>query len=126
MPLALIFTPPSVEPRMGVNDQKNRSRAPRRLSGSGGRSKAANEFHHLHAECVSALEAYIAEADKLCRMLKFCNGNAASATDQVDLVEQRQRETNAHAEYHRARKRLLRRARLSPTRKNLLPFSIAV
>ena len=111
---------------MRVDDQKKKSGIRSRPPKPGSHSKAVNDFHHLHAECVSALEAYIAEADKLCRMLKFCNGNATNAMDQVDLLEQRQRETTAHAEYHRARKRLLRRARLNPARKNLLSFSIAV
>src|SRR2546430_7634871 len=35
--------------------------------------KAGNDFLHLHRECVSALEVYMAEADKLCRMLESCN-----------------------------------------------------
>jgi hypothetical protein len=56
--------------------------------------------------------AYVTEADKLCRMLAATNIPATSAGEQVSLLAQRARENEAHVEYLRARKRLLRRAGL--------------
>ena len=80
-----------------------------------GRSKAKNELLRLHTECVSALERYVAEADKLCQMLGAYNDGGIGVTEQVALVAQRQLENDAHSEYLRARKRLLRRAHLRST-----------
>jgi len=97
--------------------------AHRRSGRSMARKEAGNDFLHLHRECVSALQIYMAEADKLCRMLESCNGDATSATEQVALVAQRQKENEAHAEYHRLRKRLLRRARLDSTIKTYYRMS---
>jgi hypothetical protein len=64
-------------------------------------------------DCVSALEIYMAEADKLCRMLRECDGDARDVSEQGSLIAQERREHAAHAEYHRARKRLMRFARLN-------------
>jgi hypothetical protein len=78
-----------------------------------GRQREKNDFLYLHTECVAALENYVAEADKLCQMLAGTHGDAIGVTEHVSLLAQRERESEAHAEYLRARKRLLRRARLS-------------
>ena len=86
------------------------TRRPGRLQG---RRREKNDFLHLHTECVAALENYVAEADKLCQMLARAHGDAIGVTEHVSLLAQRERESEAHAEYLRARKRLLRRARLS-------------
>jgi hypothetical protein len=72
--------------------------------------KIVDNFLRLHTECVTALEIYTAEADILCRMLAACNGDA-TVSEQVALIAQRRQEDAAHAEYVRARKRLLRAAR---------------
>lgn len=76
------------------------------------RKKTMDNFLRLHTECVTALEIYTAEADILCRMLSACNGDA-TVSEQVALIAQRRQEDAAHAEYVRARKRLLRAARLN-------------
>jgi hypothetical protein len=80
-----------------------------------GRNKGKSELLRLHTECVSALERYVAEADKLCQMLGTYNDGATGVTERVALVAQRQLENEAQAEYLRARKRLLRRAHLRST-----------
>jgi hypothetical protein len=80
-----------------------------------GRNKAKNELLRLHTECVSALERYVAEADKLCQLLGAYNDGATGVTEHVALVAQRQLENEAQSEYLRARKRLLRRAHLRST-----------
>jgi hypothetical protein len=64
-------------------------------------------------ECVSALETYIFEADKLCQMLANADGDEIGVIEHISLLAQRERESEAQAEYLRARKRLLRRARLT-------------
>ncbi|HEY3936898.1 MAG TPA: hypothetical protein VGL97_05685 [Bryobacteraceae bacterium] len=81
------------------------------------RKKVRNDFLHLHMECVSALEIYMAEADKLCQMLRDCDGDARDVSEQGSLIAQEQREHAAHAEYHRARKRLVRFAHLNDATK---------
>jgi hypothetical protein len=83
-----------------------------------GRGKSRNDFLYLRNQCISALEIYVAEADRLCQMLSACNGHAVNVADQVALIAQRQRENDAHAEYIRARKRLLRSSRLIPASKS--------
>lgn len=75
--------------------------------------KANDNFRRLHTDCASALEIYTAEADKLCQMLSACNGDA-NVAEQVALIAQRRRENEAHAEYARSRRRLLRAAHLNP------------
>jgi len=81
------------------------------------RQRTKNEIPRLHIECVSALKRYATEADKLCQMLGAYDELGIDVTEQVALVSQRQLENEAHAEYLRARKRLLRRAHLRPTSK---------
>lgn len=66
---------------------------------------------------MSALERYVVEADKLCQMLGAYNNRTIGVIEQVDLVAQRELENEAHAEYLRARKRLLRRAHVRSTLK---------
>jgi hypothetical protein len=72
----------------------------------------SSDFEWLYTECVTALEIYTAEANILCQMLSACNGDA-TVSEQVALIAQRRQEDAAHAEYVRARKRLLRAARLN-------------
>ena len=66
---------------------------------AGGSKRSRDEFRQLYTECISALEIYVAEAGKLCQMLSACNGCAVNAADHVALIAQRQRESDAHAEY---------------------------
>jgi hypothetical protein len=80
-----------------------------------GRKKNRNHFLYLRNECITALEIYLAEVDKLCRMLSACNGYAVNVADQVALIAQRHCEITAHDEYIRARKRLLRSSGLAST-----------
>ena len=84
-----------------------------------GRKKSRSHFLYLRNECIAALEIYLAEADKLCQMLSACDGCTVNAADQVALIAQRHRETTAHDEYIRARKRLLRSSGLASTFKSL-------
>ena len=72
-----------------------------------------NDFLYLHTECVAALGNYIAEADKLRQMLASAHSDVIGVIEHVSLLAQRERENEAHAEYLRARKRLLGRAQLS-------------
>lgn len=98
-----------------------RSRTRRRaetLSGFVGRKKDRNDFLHIRNQYIAALEIYLAEADKLCHMLSACDGHAVNVADHVALLAQRHRENDAHGEYIRARKRLLRSARLPSTLKS--------
>ena len=46
----------------------------------------------------------------MCELLESCNGNAANALEQIDLMAQRDRENSSHSDYQRARKRLLHAA----------------
>jgi hypothetical protein len=77
------------------------------------RIRRKREFSDLYTECISALAVYTGEAWKLCQMLAEVNGKADRADEQVSLMAQRERERDAHVEYLRARKRVLRRAQLS-------------
>ena len=83
-----------------------------------GRKKDKNDFLHIRNEYIAALEIYLAEAGKLCHMLSACDGHAVNVAEQVALLAQRHRENEAHGEYIRARKRLLRSARLASTSKS--------
>ena len=87
------------------------------VSGFVGRKKDKNGFLYIRNQYIAALQLYVVEADKLCHMLSACNGYAVKVADHVALLAQRQRENDAHGEYIRARKRLLRVARLTPTLK---------
>jgi hypothetical protein len=80
-----------------------------------GRRKSRDNFLYLRNQCIAALEIYVAEANRLCQMLSACNGSSLNVADQVALIAQRQRENDAHDEYIRAHKRLLRRSRLAST-----------
>src|SRR6185312_15364793 len=79
------------------------------------RRRREKDFSDLYTDWVSALDAYTKEAHMLCRMLAEVNGRADRASEQVSLLYQRRRERDAHAEYFRARKRILRRAGVSST-----------
>jgi hypothetical protein len=85
--------------------------------------KDRNDFLYIRQQYIAARVIYLAEADKLCHMLSACNGHAVNATDQMDLIVQRRRENDAHDEYIRARKRLLRSAGLSSTSKSFQRLS---
>ena len=91
---------------------------PKTLSGFEGRKKDRNDFLYIRNQYFAAREIYLVEADKLCHMLSACNGHAVSVADHVALIAQRYRENEAHDEYIRARKRLLRSARLHSTSKS--------
>ena len=90
----------------------------RNVIGICGPQKNSNDFLHIRNEYIAALEIYLAEADKLCHMLSACNGHAVNVADHVALLAQRHRENDAYGEYIRARKRLLRSARLTSTSKS--------
>lgn len=70
-------------------------------------------FNDLLVDCISALKIYLAEAEKLCEMIWRCRGDPSNVTEQMDLMAQRDRESEAHADYIRVRKRLLHAAGLS-------------
>jgi hypothetical protein len=90
--------------------QRTRGRA-ENVIGICGPQKSTNDFLYRRNQFIIALEIYMAEADKLCQMLSACNGDAVNVADQVALTAQRYRENDAHDEYIRARKRLLRSSR---------------
>ena len=87
-------------------------------SPSVGRKKRLADLLHLQLSHISALENYKTEADKLCEMLWECKGRATTVLEQLELLLQRDREIEAHADYLRARKRLLHAAQLSSTNKS--------
>jgi hypothetical protein len=82
------------------------------------RKKDRNHFLYRRNEYIAALEIYLSEADKLCHMLSACNGPAVNVADHVALIGQVQRENDTHDDYIRARKRLLRSARLTSSSKS--------
>jgi len=97
---------------------RTRCRAENVIGICGPQKKDRNDFIYIRNQYIAALEIYVAEVDKLCRMLSACNGHAVSVVDHVAFLAQRHRENDAHGEYIRARKRLLRSARLTSTSKS--------
>ncbi len=89
-----------------------RKTGPKTLSGFVARKKDRNNFLYIRNQYIAAREIYLAESDRLCHMLSACDGHAVNVADHVALIAQRHRENDAHDEYIRARKRLLRSARL--------------
>lgn len=76
------------------------------------RAQDALEFLRRYRDCLVALNTYMSEAHRMCQLLEACNGRACDVSEQCELVAQRDRENSSESEYHRARKRLLRVARL--------------
>lgn len=95
-----------------------RKTGPKTLQGPADRKKGRNDFFYIRNQYIVAREIYLAEADKLCHMLSACSGHAVNLADHVDLLAQQHRENDAHDEYIRARKRLLRRSRLTSISKS--------
>lgn len=75
--------------------------------------RQAREFLTRYRDCLVTLDSYMVEARKMCELLQACNGNAANAVEQVALMAQRDNEDYSHRDYQRARRRLLRFARLN-------------
>ena len=100
-----------------------RKTGPKTLSGFVGRKKDRNDFLYIRNQYIAAREIYLAEADRLCHMLSACDGDALNVADHVALIAQRHQENDAHDEYIRARKRLLRSARLTSTSKSFQRIS---
>ena len=76
------------------------------------RVQDGREFLNRYQDCLAALDAYMTDARRMCDLLESCNGNAANALEQLDLMAQRDRENSSHSDYQRARKRLLHAAKL--------------
>ncbi len=74
-------------------------------------------FALFHASCISALKTYVAEAEKFCEMLSESQGEARNVIEDIDLIAQRDRESEAQVDYIRARKRLLRASRICLARR---------
>jgi hypothetical protein len=83
-----------------------------RMMSEKARVRNGREFFNRYHYCLAALNAYITDARKICELLESCNGNAANALEQIDLMAQRDRENSSHSDYQRARKRLLHAAKL--------------
>jgi hypothetical protein len=66
--------------------------------------------------CRKALQLYMHEARKMCKMLTSFEADATNVTRQVDLIAQRERENEALAKYLTARSRLMRSAGLRAAR----------
>jgi hypothetical protein len=66
--------------------------------------------------CRKALQLYMHEARKMCKMLTSFEADTANVTRQVDLISQRERENEALANYLTARSRLMRSAGLRAAR----------
>jgi hypothetical protein len=58
--------------------------------------------------CRKALQLYMHEARKMCKMLASFEADAINVTQQVDLIAQRERENEALTKYLTARSRLMR------------------
>ncbi len=82
-----------------------------------GQDVRTTDLEYLQAAYSAALQLYKAEADKLCHMLWVCRDHRTTCVEQLELMAQRDREIDAHAEYYRTRKRLLHAAQLSSTNK---------
>lgn len=72
----------------------------------------SSPFLGCYVSCISALKMYVEEAERLSEMLWCCQGDARTVIEQLELMAQRDRESEAHAGYIRARKRLLQVSRL--------------
>ena len=57
------------------------------------------EFMEMHASCVTALEAYLIEAEKTTRMLAECNVEPLTLQERFRLMSQGIVENDAHSAY---------------------------
>jgi hypothetical protein len=69
------------------------------------------EFLDLHAECITAMRAYFAEAEQSCVLLAQCTVEPLSPTSRLNLIAQEVAEKEAHGTYLDG-KRLLHEAAL--------------
>ena len=58
-----------------------------------------SEFSELHANCVAAMRAYFAEAEKTSSMLAKCTAEPLSLTERLDLLSQELIENESHTRY---------------------------
>jgi hypothetical protein len=85
----------------------------KRLISERPRRRLENKLEYLETKCQCALRIYMAEAEKLCELLRRFKEGERTAPDQERLRGQWDRENEAHANYRRARGRLLHAAKLS-------------
>jgi DNA-binding ferritin-like protein len=64
-------------------------------------------FVTLHDQCAETLQEYVAQAEKMCSMLRNLKDKPLSATELKRLMVQRSRENEAHRKYMEIRERLL-------------------
>lgn len=64
-------------------------------------------FGVLHDQCAEALQQYVAQAEKMCAMLRNFKDKPFSATELKSIMVQRSRENEAHRKYMDIRERLL-------------------
>jgi hypothetical protein len=70
------------------------------------------EFNELHASCVTALDAYVAEAEKTSGMLARCTPEPLPLVERVKVTVQEAAELSAHSIYLGAKRLLHDAARL--------------
>ncbi len=64
-------------------------------------------FVALHGQCAERLREYMAQAEKMCAMVRNFGSKPPSATELKTIMVQRSRENEAHQKYMDTRERLL-------------------
>jgi len=67
----------------------------------------AKEFERLLAQCGVALERYVEEANRTCKLLSKCGPEALTLEQRSAIQAQRSAENAAHERYQNIRSRLL-------------------
>jgi hypothetical protein len=70
------------------------------------------QFRVLHARCWEALRRYVHEADRMCELFGQCLPGPTAVQTRAEIIEQRVRENNAHANYLKIRRQLFEAARV--------------